>query len=57
LEKYDYNSIFYTPRTISSMVFALAVLNYFAYTLVPLNDASDINANYPKDGFKYTSKM
>ena len=39
------------------MVFALAVLNYFAYTLVPLNDASDINANYPKDGFKYTSKM
>jgi len=27
------------------MVFALAVLNYFAYTLVPLNDASDINAD------------
>ncbi|CDW78531.1 phosphatidylserine synthase 2 [Stylonychia lemnae] len=57
LEKYDYNSIFYTPRTVSSMVFALFVLNYFAYTLVPLNDASDINADQPKDGFKYTSKM
>jgi hypothetical protein len=57
LEKYDYNSFFYTPRTISTMVFSLLALNYFAYHLVPLHEAADINASSPKDGFKYTSKM
>jgi hypothetical protein len=57
LEKTDYNPVFYTPRTLSTMVFGLIMLNIFAYSVVPLHSAADINEENPKDGFKYTSKM
>jgi hypothetical protein len=39
------------------MVFGLIMLNVFAYSVVPLHSAADINEENPKDGFKYTSKM
>jgi hypothetical protein len=40
LEKYDYNFIFYTPRTLSTLIFTLLMLNFFAYTVVPIHEAS-----------------
>ena len=57
LEKDEFSKIFYTPRTITAMVFTLLVLNVLAYTIVPMHSAANINADSPKDGWKYTSKM
>jgi hypothetical protein len=57
LEKTDYNPFFYTPRTLSTLVIALIILNAFAYNAVPLHSAADLYEDNPKDGFKYTSKV
>ena len=53
LEKYDYNWLFYTPRTLSTMVFTLIVMNFFAYTLVPIHESTKVDAS----GFTLSSKM
>ncbi len=53
LEKKDYNQFFYTPRTLSTLVFTLLVLNFFAYTIVPIHEASETD----QGGFTYSSKM
>ena len=37
LEKFDYNQFFYTPRTLSTLLFALLVMNFFAYAIVPIH--------------------
>ncbi len=47
LEKYDYNAIFYAPRTLFTMGITLLVLNYLAHNVVPLLDASDFDENDP----------
>jgi hypothetical protein len=39
------------------MMLALLLLNFFAYTLVPMFDANEINDGEAKDGFLRTSKM
>jgi len=57
LAKYDYNAVFYTPRTVFTMMLALLLLNFFAYTAVPMFDAGEAEEGDTKDGFKRTSKM
>jgi len=32
LEKMDYNKLFYTPRTLSTMIFMVLILNIYAYS-------------------------
>ena len=39
------------------MSIALLILNFFAYTAVPMFDAGEINDGDSKGGFKKTSKM
>jgi len=39
------------------MGMALLILNFFAYTAVPMFDAGDLNKDEPNDGFKQTSKI
>lgn len=39
LEKRDYNPFFYTPRTLSTLVFTLLALNFFSYTLIPIHES------------------
>lgn len=53
LEKFDYNSLFYTPRTLSTLFFTLLIMNLFAYTIVPINEASKTDSQ----GFTNASKM
>ena len=43
LAKYDYNAIFYNPRTVFTMGLALLILNFFAYTAVPMFDAGELH--------------
>jgi hypothetical protein len=56
LDKDDYSSIFYTPRTLSGMMLFLVLVNYFSYTLVPA-DPNDFEGESDKEIFKWTSKM
>ena len=57
LEKYDYNWLFYSPKTVSTMVFTLLMLNFFAYTIVPLQQKSTGPEDLDSAGFTYTQKL
>lgn len=51
LEKYDYNRLFYSPKTVSTMVFTLLMLNFFAYTIVPIHQNSTAPEYLDTNGF------
>jgi hypothetical protein len=57
LEKYDYNRLFYSPKTVSTMVFTLLMLNFFAYTIVPIQQKSTSPVDPDSAGFTSTQKM
>ena len=57
LEKYDYNRFFYTPKTVTTLVFTLLMLNFFAYTIVPIHQRATTPENIDSSGFTLTQKM
>lgn len=46
LEKFDYNSLFYTPRTLSTLFFTLLILNFVSNTMVPIHIQSEDQGGY-----------